>query len=77
MHAGIASLPKPLIGYYIACWDSFTSYACDWLCSHVWPCLIHAYSGVSHTFNLIITFAWGLAGDSGQSVQLVEIATSH
>ena len=41
---------------YIACWDSFTSHAGDWLCSHSWPCLICAYPNVSNIPNLIITF---------------------
>ena len=40
----------------IACWDSITPHAYDWLCSHVWPCLTHTYPGVSKTLTLIILF---------------------
>ena len=64
VHAGIALLPMPVVCWCIACWDSYTSQACDWLCSHAWPCLIHAYPSVSNIPNLIITFVQGLAGNS-------------
>ena len=52
---------RPMIG--IASWDSIVSQACDWLCSHVWPCLIHTCPSVSKIFYWIITFMYGLTSE--------------
>ena len=55
LHSGMMSSPKPVIGWQTANWDSIISKACDWLCSHAWPCLICTYTSVSKDPNRIIT----------------------
>ena len=74
LHTGITLLFKPLIGYCIAYWDSFTSQAFDWLWSYVWPCLIHSFSVC---LTPLITFVQGLAGNTSLSHQLIEVTASH